>query len=590
MDFLKKINFENSWSRFPLSTAAAVCVGILLVYLNETTSLNNEAVFTVVQKCIYALMMLFFTSLFVSFWSFKNGDRSIWRYLIPITFSSGYYFCLPYLLTELSFLKHAALIIIFLLLLVPWVYPRKDEEKSFWSFFVYHLVLIVETTAFSVFVFGSISIAIYALEKLFGISFKGFEIYLNLFIVIASIFHPIYFLSRAKLPAEEFPTYNQNKVLQIFASKILLPIVFLYAIILSAYFLKILFQGAWPKGWVSNLILWFSAFAVPAYFLNNYLYAEQEKPSYIRLFEKGVFYFLVLCSVVLAMAVQVRVSDYGLTESRYLLIILAIWLFLISFYFIFSKKKALTVLPISLACFMMFTFFGPMNIFDASVQSQYNRFKNNISSLDLDNKAQTAQIADQLRFLDNHGRLDLALSMSDFSHINFDPRKEESTKAETLLFYGFNRVHPNNPKAVNEICETLGFDYNKAYQNRTLNNHGHFNFYSNEHKSMDISAYDHFIILNSHQGDNQAHDVRISKRGDKIIIDYNESFSLPVNQVFNSNYDNTIQNHPPHVFDYQTNQAEYHFVFSAYSGNIENDRMQMQSFQGYLFVKSLDTD
>jgi len=596
MDFLKRINFEKSWSRFPLTTCAAIGVGVLLIYLNhlDPKNLDSAANFKLCQHLVYTLMMLFFTSLFVSFWSFKNDVSAVWRYSIPIGFSILYYFCLPHFLTEFSFLKHLSLILFFVLLLVPWLYPRKSEESSFWSFFVYHLVLLVETTAFSLFVFGSISIAIFALEKLFNISFKGFEVYLNLFIVIATIFHPIYFLSRARLPKESFPRYNQNKVLQIFASKILLPVVFLYALILSAYFLKILFQGAWPRGWISNLILWFSAFSVPAFFLNKYLFNEDQKPAYVKLFEKLIFYFLALCAIVLTMAVQLRVSDYGITESRYLLIMLAAWLLLISFYFILSKKKSLTILPISLAAMLLFTIFGPYSLFKVPVQSQFNRLKINLATMDLKDKNQHAQIAEQLRFLDDRKALDLVFNIPEFSKISPDVHNIESRTPETLFFYQFNQVHPGNPIAINAICETLGFDYKGAYSVAKRVDSKHFNFFSEETTPLDISAYDHFLVMNNHMGNNQgnANQVRLSEQGDFLIIDYLDRFSIPVEQIFdpNNNIYTANRSMQPYSYEYQSGQHLYYFVFQGYSGVFENDKMQINHFNGYLFVKDSIVD
>ena len=596
MDFLKRINFEKSWSRFPLSTCAAICIGVLLIYLNQLDPMNLSSAdnYKLGQHLVYTFMILFFTSLFVSFWSFKNNVSAVWRYSIPIGFSILYFFCLPQFLTEFSFLKHLSLILFFVLLLVPWLYPKKNDENSFWSFFVYHLVLLVETTAFSLFVFGSISIAIFALEQLFNISFKGFEIYLNLFILVASIFHPIYFLSRARLPKDSFPNYNENKVLQIFASKILLPVVFLYALILSAYFLKILIQGEWPRGWISNLILWFSAFSIPGFFLNNYLFAKDHKPRYVSLFEKLIFYFLALCAIVLAMAVQIRVADYGVTESRYLLIVLAFWLLSISLYFIFSKKKSLTILPISLAAMLLFTIFGPYSLFEVPVQSQFNRLKRNLASMDLKDKSQIAQIAEQLRFLDDRNALDLVFNVPDFSQIKPDVHNIQTRTPETLFFYGFNQVHKNNPIAINAICETLGFDYKEAYSVAKRVDSKHFNFFSDKSTPMDISDYDHFLVLNNHMGNNQgnANQVSLSEQGDLLIIDYLDRFSIPVEQIFdpNNNIYTADRSMPPYSYEYRKGQYLYYFIFQGYSGVFENDKMQINHFSGYLFIKDSTID
>jgi hypothetical protein len=59
-----------------------------------------------------------------------------------------------------------------------------------------------------------------------------------------------------------------------------------------------------------------------------------------------------------------RVSSYGWTEERYLLAVLALWLFAISIFFIIGKKTDLRMVPISLGVLCFVTLVGPWSAYE----------------------------------------------------------------------------------------------------------------------------------------------------------------------------------------------------------------------------------
>lgn len=582
MDFLKRINFEKSWSRFPLSSIAAIVACLLLIYLNEIhDNPSKSLIFRSGQRFLYALMVLFGTSLFSSLWSSRNKISSYWTTILPILATLVYWFILPNVITPYTFVKHIAILLFLLLLLVPWLYPKKSEAQSFWSYFMWHLGLIVETTLFSFFVFLSISVAILALEELFGLDFSQINIYLNLFILIASGFFPLYFMSRIELPHGELNQVQKAKVLNIFGAKILLPIVYLYALILASYFVKILVQGSWPRGWVSNLILWFIAFGVPSYFINKYLNAKQDKPLYVSLFIKYFFYFLLICSIVLAMAVQIRVKEYGITENRYVVLAMAIWVFILSLYFILSKIKDLRFIPISLSILILVAFFSPISIFKVPIISQFTRFKNAVGLFDIRNESHKNDISDLLEFLDKRGSINLVLSEDQFKHIKKDSLNDISWRPETLFFYDTNHAYPQNPKAINEIAKTLGFEYTK--HKVPVRPESHFNFFTEKTEKFPLEEYDELILINSN--------VDLSllvNNGKELNISYPEQISIPVDQIF-SNYHEATQNiNNPNllIYKHETVSYKYTFMFRSYRGNRDLGEISISEFKGFLFIKS----
>ena len=81
---------------------------------------------------------------------------------------------------------------------------------------------------------------------------------------------------------------------------------------------------------------------------------------------------LIPLILLLFWAVLARVIDYGITEERYFLIILALWLSFISSYFLISKRENISVIPLSLALVTLFSIYGPQGAFASSKRSQLN--------------------------------------------------------------------------------------------------------------------------------------------------------------------------------------------------------------------------
>jgi hypothetical protein len=75
------------------------------------------------------------------------------------------------------------------------------------------------------------------------------------------------------------------------------------------------------------------------------------------------------------MAIGRRVMEYGVTENRYFIILLSLWLFIVALYFLFSRRKNIKFVPLSLFLAVLLSGFGPWNAFQVSSLSQHNRLE-----------------------------------------------------------------------------------------------------------------------------------------------------------------------------------------------------------------------
>lgn len=282
-----------------------------------------------------------------------------------------------------SFLDHAPavhLMRFFLLLLglallvVALPFVRSQEQNGQWQFtrtLVYRFV----TAAFYAGVLqAGLSLALLALDQLFGINIPD-KRYGELWALLVGVFGACFFL--AGVPEDLAKCEKENdypKSLKLFARYILSTVVLVYLLILYAYALKIILAWSWPKGWVSTLILGFSAAGLLTLWL-LYPLREQEENKWSRILWRWFFIVWIPLIVMLPLAVWRRISEYGLTEGRYFALALAAYLVLLTLYFILSKRKDIKVIPGLLCVMAILVCYGPWSAFAVSTQSQKARLQ-----------------------------------------------------------------------------------------------------------------------------------------------------------------------------------------------------------------------
>ena len=74
-------------------------------------------------------------------------------------------------------------------------------------------------------------------------------------------------------------------------------------------------------------------------------------------------------------AIYLRISEYGLTENRYIVIAGGLWVFLSLIYYIFYREKSNITVPIFLAAIILITGIGPASATSLSLRSQNARFE-----------------------------------------------------------------------------------------------------------------------------------------------------------------------------------------------------------------------
>ena len=253
---------------------------------------------------------------------------------------------------------------------LPFMVP--GERNGFWQFNRTLFLRLLIGAIYSGVLFVGLSIALLALDKLLGVDVDG-KIYGRLFVAIAFVFNTWFFLGGvpSDLPAldrrEDYPPG-----LKLFSQYILTPIVAVYIVILTAYMIRIIVTGVWPSGWIGYLV---SSVAVVGMLSLLLVHPIQDRPEnrWVRTYARGFYIALLPSIAMLLLAIYKRVEQYGITENRYFLIVLALWLAGIAVYFTVRRPGNIKVVPATLAVLALATSLGPWGAYAVSRRSQEAR-------------------------------------------------------------------------------------------------------------------------------------------------------------------------------------------------------------------------
>ncbi len=247
---------------------------------------------------------------------------------------------------------------------------------------------------FSLTLFAGIALSLAAIDYLFSANIQG-QTYLKTFIIIVGIFGAWFFLAGfPKVHESQSEKVENNKIFKIFLQYICVPLLCVFFVILYVYLGKIVILWDWPKGGVADWILGFSSVGFFIYTL-SYPMSHKDEHSWISKFFR-VFFALVLPMVaVLALALYFRISEYGVTESRYLVMLGGVWLLSSSLYFLVSKNKELKFLPYLAAGFLFFAVWGPWSMYSVSIRSQSAHLNNLLNQYHLLESGHAVAVKDE---------------------------------------------------------------------------------------------------------------------------------------------------------------------------------------------------
>lgn len=443
----------KSAKRFPLTLISAFTGVIIAIYLTEyQDDIDNKFPFINLMLTSALGLVLF---LCISIYHEKRQRTTLSFWILNIVgglILMLIYFSLPNAddTTNIRqpYIKYAIYNVVVHLMVSFAPFMSKGEINGFWQYNKMLFLRFCLSIFYSGFIYLGITFALFALNLLFDVDIKD-ETFLELFIFVIGIFNTWFFISGIN---PELNSFEKNtdypKGLKIFIQNVLLPLLILYFIILYAYVAKIIGFWDWPTGIVSYLIVCVAVLGILT-FLLIYPFEKNKEKNWISKFSKIYYYLLLPLTVVLFIAIGIRIEDYGLTVNRYIIIELGVWLVFISGYFIFSKKN-IKIIPMSLAVLILITSFGTWGMFSMSEKSQVKRLKNILIKNEILIKGKVINEPllslknDTLYYLQNENKNNLLL---------YDSLQHEVYSILNYLdtFHGFNAIdnwYTQNPDSV----------------------------------------------------------------------------------------------------------------------------------------------
>lgn len=251
-----------------------------------------------------------------------------------------------------------------LIFLLP--FWKKNQNNGFWTYCARIFFVLVLGFVCSGILALSLQLALESIRSLFEVNV---DYRWNETLMFFSFFFVLPVFVHVGLP-QDWQSLDKNTNYPDFfrplSYYLLTPISVLFFGILGTYMLKILFTWEWPSGQVAYPVLYLT-FVTFAFYLISYPWRQHWQ----RFFFIALLPFLAMYFAALGM----RIEQYGLTELRYMGVVLGICLSLMAVYFAFVNRQRLQMmlLPLALCAFVFAV--GPWSFAEVPVRNQMARLE-----------------------------------------------------------------------------------------------------------------------------------------------------------------------------------------------------------------------
>lgn len=389
-------------NRFPIACLFVLTFAVLVLYYINQKTFGSEPSFGLLfgsGLAAYAAMVMVLMVEGKTLWG-KGQDKtsqspSVFKFLSFFKFSSWpvqiavglILITASYFYTHLSFFPPllTLAIILFIGSAPFWVLGRDDDRV--WDFTHKIWVAVIFTIAGSIlYVLGLLSILV-AMNSLFGLNIE--DLITEFFIPLGlTFFAPLAWMSMIPKPDEtdENGLRGENFIsnaVGFLGTWLLVPMVLIYAAILLAYGAKILMTMSIPNGEVAALVSPFLVVGCLTWLILDPPFIRAKKLA--QIFRRVWFYIMLPASILLLVALWMRVGEYGITIPRYLLCLLVVWSLGVSIWFIVKKIDGADIrfIPNFAALLLALSSIGPWGAQGFSNHNQFSRLKTVLESNDL---------------------------------------------------------------------------------------------------------------------------------------------------------------------------------------------------------------
>ncbi|HDX1179774.1 TPA: DUF4153 domain-containing protein [Pasteurella multocida] len=256
-------------------------------------------------------------------------------------------------------------------------YPLAKENRLF----VYNTVSRLTQLALAIVLAGIICICavlvLNSIEYLFNINLLSHRIVPKTLLFIMCFFTPVFFLIFEQRLAQNFQGERFHYVIELIINFIFSPVVILYTLIVYLYLAKILFYFELPKGGVVYIIMPYIALGLCCQGL-RLLLIDAKWTGFYRVFA----YLSIAPLVLLWVGIHTRITTYGLTEIRVMLVVLASMMTLFILFSMTQRLQQYRLFSLT-ACLLLFISTILTSPYYLAQQHQLARFERLLSELNI---------------------------------------------------------------------------------------------------------------------------------------------------------------------------------------------------------------
>lgn len=357
--------------RFPVVLLAAVAAATAALVLMEDPA--SDAWERLLASATLGIPLLFAFTLLVERRSWGPGRQALLHGL-ALAVLAGVFLAWPGWSEDVAARRYLQLSAGFHLLAAFLPFAGTSEQNGFWQYDRSLFLRFLTATLYAGVLFVGLALALAALEHLFGLPVPE-EAYLRLWIVVALLFHPWFFLAGVPDDLEALESVTEYpKGLKIFTQYVLVPLVLVYLTILTAYAVKVMVTWDWPSGWIGWLVSAVAVAGILALLLVHPV-RDRAENAWVRLYHRWFWVALLPSIALLLLAIRQRIAQYGVTEDRYFLLVLALWLAGVALFYVVRRSEDLRHVPRTLAVVVLVTFVGPWSAYAVSERSQRGRLE-----------------------------------------------------------------------------------------------------------------------------------------------------------------------------------------------------------------------
>lgn len=284
--------------------------------------------------------------------------------------------------------------------------------------------------------------------------------------------------------------------------------------------------------------------------------------------------------IMMFVSMGIRIRAYGITENRYFVLVLGIWIFCIMLYFALRKKPKNIIIPITLSIITINAIFGPLSSFAISTRSQNNRLEAILKRNNMLVANKISQAPDNM-FTDDKMEISMILKYLDRYH-----------SLEDIKYLG-------KDFKVEDMESIFGFPYmeKNAYKD------DYFNIYiGHMDQAFEITGYDYLLegyriidgveLKNNLKVSYNITNKKLAIRDDEIVyeIDLKDIGLDIINRYgyekLNDNNEN-MMDIDKMTFEDENNKIKVKFIINSMSGQKGNGlhEYDFENFDYYLLIK-----